>query len=304
MYVPDRRLKTLKKYDRPYFSPVRGSYEMDRVFPKIKDDTRIQYLFIININTRFLTAYPLITTGETGEVLNFVTSCIKTLNDSLPPDNKITNIRSDADRAFGWHQSKPLFSRVNVLSLYLGQNNITLNHFSSDQTNRNRIVDRVIRTIRDKLITNRNFTDYDLLLVAIEEYNNTKHSAFGKRYTPNEVQNNPDLEEVFIRDNMYRLEEVKKLQRDAGFFNYKPENILLVSIDYSKRDEKMLKKRRLFNRIALFKRYENGNVMCEEINGIHPLSLLKTFVIPIQFTKLISQDIDTLPKKYFNFFSE
>jgi hypothetical protein len=263
-----------------------------------------QYLFIININTRFLAVYPIFTTGESGEVMEYVAKCIGILNESLPDDSKITNIRSDADRAFGWHQTSPLTSRVNPLSTYLKQNNITLTHFSSDQTNRNRIVDRAIRTIRDKLITPRNFADSKLLLVAVEEYNNTKHSAFGKRYTPNEVQNNADLEEVFIRDNMYRLEEVKKLQRDAGLFNYKLGNVLLVYIDYSKREERMMKKRRLFNHVALFKEYEHGNVRCEEIKSVRPLVLLKTYVIPIQFTKLVSQDIDTLPEKYFNFFSE
>jgi hypothetical protein len=34
---------------------------------------------------------------------------------------------------------------------------------------------------------------------AVNKYNRTTHKAFDKQYSPLQVQNNPDLEEYFIR---------------------------------------------------------------------------------------------------------
>jgi hypothetical protein len=68
-------------------------------------------------------------------------------------------------------------------------------------------------------------------------YNRTKHKAFDKRYSPVEVQNNPELEEYFIRRNQEKLNDALKRQRYNEFLDYEPENILLVHIKLNKNFE-------------------------------------------------------------------
>jgi hypothetical protein len=54
-YISDTRLKPLKKYYRPSFSPKFNSWIIDLVF--IKKNQLPIYFFIININTRYLVVY-------------------------------------------------------------------------------------------------------------------------------------------------------------------------------------------------------------------------------------------------------
>jgi hypothetical protein len=79
---------------------------------------------------------------------------------------------------------------------------------------------------------------------------------------------NKELEEYFIREQLYRLEEIKKLQAEEGFFLYKPGNVLLVHIDNSKTSKRFAKKRRVFSRLVVFIDYEHGNVVCKILTNI------------------------------------
>jgi hypothetical protein len=143
---------------------------------------------------------------------------------------------------------------------------------------------------------------------AVVAYNNTLHSAFDHQFTPLQAQTNPDIEEYYIRENMSRLNEVKELHRDAGFFNYKPGNVLLVHIDKSKTDSKFDKKRRAFNEVAIFTQYVNGNVMCDRLTRDEARKIVKLpqdgrskgrVVIPIYYTKYVAPSLAELDKRFY-----
>jgi hypothetical protein len=56
--IKDYRLAPLKKFQRPYFSPRTGSYEMDYTIAR-HDNWSRWYFVCININMRYLMIYPL-----------------------------------------------------------------------------------------------------------------------------------------------------------------------------------------------------------------------------------------------------
>jgi hypothetical protein len=157
---------------------------------------------------------------------------IKNEIEKMNPEQTIKHIRGDADSAFGktitsnYHPSNKHFNinlgaasyKPNIFTSYLKDNEIQLYLNPSKYTNKNRVVDRVIRTIRDKIEENpENFYKPELMQL-VEEYNNTPHSAFDHEYTPKEVQMHKDLEEYYIRENIRRLNEIKQLQYMEGFF--------------------------------------------------------------------------------------
>jgi hypothetical protein len=76
------------------------------------------------------------------------------------------------------------------------------------------------------------------------------------------VQSHKALEECFIRDNIIKAQEMHKKQEAAGFFMYRPGNILLVHIDMTKTHiPRATKRRSTFNRLAEFIGYEHGNAV-------------------------------------------
>jgi hypothetical protein len=271
------------------------------------------YLFCININTRYLFVIPIDINKNPAQIDTWK-SLVK-INNSMTEDHKLKHIRGDADTTFGYHfyeqepqlvssLQEPKYVRLgttvyhgNDLTWYLLANNIELSLFPSKYTNKNRIVDRVIRTIRDMLISNEVFLDNELVAAAVNKYNNTKHSAFDNKYSPAEVQSSHDLEEVFIRENLYRLDDVNKLQHDEGLLNYKPQNILLVNLDESKTRRAMDKRRRVFGRLAVFEKYEYGNVSCRLIlrDKNNNIFFGNPITIPIYHTKFVSNNFDSIP---------
>ncbi|KAA6363296.1 MAG: hypothetical protein EZS28_041177, partial [Streblomastix strix] len=54
----DYQLKPLAKFERPYFSPNYNSWEIDQVFIMKKNVEIKQYLFAINVNTKYLVVIP------------------------------------------------------------------------------------------------------------------------------------------------------------------------------------------------------------------------------------------------------
>jgi hypothetical protein len=185
---------------------------------------------------------------------------------------------------------------------------------SSPYTNKVRVIDRAIRTIRDMVGENQELlSNPDIMAHVVAKYNRTPHTAFISRFAPKggrggtgafsplQVQLNPDLEEYFIRENMERLKEVRQLQYEAGFFNYKPGNILLIHLDKSKTQESFDKKRRAFNELAVFIEYQNGNVLCrrltrDEYNKIIPYR--QQVLIPIYYTKYLAPSVQEIPRRF------
>jgi hypothetical protein len=120
------------------------------------------YLILININTKFLFRVPI--KNNTTLSIEISRIIINDINDhlkSISPTPKINNIRADGGSKFGKMiednddqktiKLGKMFYKRNSFLEYLESENITLYLNSSPFINKNRVVDRVIRTIRDKL---------------------------------------------------------------------------------------------------------------------------------------------------------
>jgi hypothetical protein len=149
---------------------------------------------------------------------------IKNINDhveTLNPNLKINNIQADGDSKFGKmiedneipdkiRLGKMTYKR-NVFLDSLASQGITLYLNPSPFVNKNRVVDRVIRTIRDKLgVRGILWLDINHMAQLVDEYNHTPHSAFYNMLTPFQVQFTRDLERYFMKENEYKLEEINQ----------------------------------------------------------------------------------------------
>ena len=128
---------------------------------------------------------------------------------------------------------------------------IKLRSSESPHTNHVRIVDRLMRTFRDALgvdTDNNFFEDYSMVKKLVEYYNKTPHKSlrmYGKTYTPHEVQSDVDLEWVYIRNKIRKLQEVRHNLMNKGLMRFEPGNILQCALSYGKTGETFNKRRRV-----------------------------------------------------------
>jgi hypothetical protein len=283
--VKDHRMKDLRRAQRPYFSNYPNSWEIDIAFasdPKYKGFLN-QYLFCININTKYLRVYPI-----KGKNALEITLVITQFLDELP----VGNVRGDGEKAF-----KTVFDNIKPVNP-----NLKTYFTTSPFTNRNRVVDSVIRNFRNVLSNPYHFADNDKVQQLVKIYNQTPHAAFKNKYTPIQVQNNPDLEGYFIRQWESELRDVMIEQKRLGIKDYKPGNVLEVHIDFGETALKFTKKRRIMNHLATFVEYRNGNVFCKPITMNNKYSR-DGIEIPIQFTRKIADNIEQIPSSYKTLFS-
>jgi hypothetical protein len=328
-HVPDYRLKPLQLFYRPYFSPLLNSWEMDWFEVNLRERKK-QLFGCININTKYLFIIPLDegTTNTMTRTRDCLSQIQKELVRLFGKQSKIKYLRADGAIEFGTQITNQDAEYVlpasgdrrmdriqlgyntfvrNSLAYFFDREGIQLSLFPSPFTNKNRVIDRAIRTIRDRIGENPRELFYDeVVLKVVNEYNNTPHSAFGGVFTPLEVQSCPDLEECFIRDNLYKLDEAKKKQQQAGFFTYEKGDVLIIHQDQSKLGFG-IKNRRSFNRLAIFNYYEHGNVNCNVLQDItdEDYTINKApIVVPIYYTKFIADGVEDVPKKYYSLLSE
>ena len=95
-----------------------------------------------------------------------------------------------------------------------------------------------------------------------------------------------------------RMQEIKEKQRLKGLLSYRKGNIILIHLDYGKTKQKFNKQRRVFNKIAEFMAYNNGNEVCKvmEFGG-------EVVTVPIMYTKFIANNYDELDDSYKAYFS-
>ncbi|KAA6371628.1 MAG: hypothetical protein EZS28_032845 [Streblomastix strix] len=131
--IKDNKVKPLNKLSRPYFSPKLGSWEIDLVFGVNPVTRRRQhYLFAININTKYLVVIPLIVDEKNA---TFILAALKKLINQV----YVNNIRGDGETGF----------KANIIRQFCEDNKISLYFTGSPFTQHNRVVDSVIRTIRN-----------------------------------------------------------------------------------------------------------------------------------------------------------
>jgi hypothetical protein len=337
-YMQDYKLKSLNKYFRPYFSPYTDSYEMDYMKVTVDDEPTIKYLFVININTKYLQVEPVYNN------ISILETCraLYKISERLKP-HTINNLRADADTGYGMTRTQSN-TDITQYTIHPDPKQLLINYREMDQLhresferfcrslnikklyitkerylNRNRVVDRAIRTIRD-MIGQRidQFLDEDYIQHIVQIYNNKPHAAFNNLYSPQEVQNNPRIEYIYIQHQQDRLKLAK--QQQAKFLRYKQGNILNVHIPQSK----LHKHRRNFNAIVAFVDYVHGNVLVIPLKSttrklVTPFGILEaevtyeraikeynqtqinpkgSFELPIYHTKKIADDYQQIPKAY------
>jgi hypothetical protein len=112
---------------------------------------------------------------------------------------KIESIRGDGDFKFGGDFLKEL-DRSKIKSYFP----------YSSYINKNRVVDRVSRTIKDGVGPNKKLMlDPNIVLQVENYYNNSPHGAHENKFTPKDVQNDPELESWYIRTSRLKLHDVK-----------------------------------------------------------------------------------------------
>lgn len=276
--IPDFKLKSLKPLYRPTYSHEPYCWEIDILFINhpYKDIILQQYLVCINVNTRFLNVFP-IKNKSKDEIQKALALLIK--------NNTVKSIKGDGEKSFASKDLKTFYT----------QNNIKTYFSKSPFTYHNKMVDSVIRTIRNAFgFDNYNIANIDLMKQMVKYYNNTYHNSI--KMTPKEMNNNIDFEWQYIRKMDSLLKQVLTLQKKKGLHYYRNGNILMIHIDNAKTSKKFEKQRRNFNEMAEFIKYKNGNVVCKLLKSKESIE------IPIMYTKYVSDDIDSIPETYKEYF--
>jgi hypothetical protein len=263
------------KFQRPYFSPKFNSWECD-FFSEGYTDKEINqrferyYLIFVNINTKFVKLYPLkFNQSRKTEI------AIEKMND-LIANYEVDNLRSDKDAVF-----------QKEFKEYLERNNIKYHSTVSKYTNENRVVDRAIKTIRDAIGIDRNILLYfpEVVLQIVDYYNNTPHSAYKNKFTPQQVQNDRELEAWYIRTQQLKLFDVLK-QQQKSFRRYNQGDLLIVYRPLGKTDEVFKKRRRNFQELAMFEKYDHGNVVVRLLTADGQTGT-KEITLPLYYTKFV-----------------
>ncbi|KAA6382864.1 MAG: hypothetical protein EZS28_021610 [Streblomastix strix] len=195
--IKDAKVKPLSKLQRPYFSPKLGSWEIDLVFGVNPVTRRRQhYLFAININTKYLVVTPLIVDEKNA---TYILAALKKLINQV----YVNNIRGDGETGF----------KANIIRQFCEDNKISLYFTGSPYTQHNRVVDSVIRTIRNGFGQDLlGFATPSQMQQMVEIYNKTPHLAF-MNSPINEVLHAPLIDQTVNPVQQTQLIEEKVEQR-------------------------------------------------------------------------------------------
>jgi hypothetical protein len=277
--VPDTHLGTLRKYFKPSFSPNTNSWIVDLVFGKIDENgERNTYIFFVNENTRYLIVER-VDGKSIDDLFPTVDIFVKTYG------NKPLHVKGDGESAFP--QTFAETNNPNVHTYF--KDNTRGLHMTFSY----KILDSVVRTIRNLMGDNFRFDNIDLMKEIAYVYNNTVHSAFDNKFTPAEVQNDVELENHYIRKWQQKSNEVSRLRKIKGLKDYKAGNVLLI---YYPHDELGFKRRRNFDTLAKFIGYENDSNII-----VRPYSQDRDIIIPEIWSKFVAKDEASVPERYYKF---
>ncbi|GHU18501.1 hypothetical protein FACS189472_06930 [Alphaproteobacteria bacterium] len=306
---PDFKVKPLKKFRRPTFSPYTNSWVVDIAF--IEKSRTFGYLFFIKENTRFLFSWP-----QYGKSMNAIAIGLSQFLSHF--GSKPCRIRGDGETGF-----KGIDDRLSGKTAIQPGDDSTLRALCTNKkckrnvkfwlkdntnafhlTNSYTIVDSVIKVIRN--LCGKNFSDINVFFEVLRIYNNTVHSAFENRFTPKQMQEDFELENAYIRMKQQQLAAAELKQSVGGMSSYQPGNVLLVHIPFGKTRQMFKKQRRNFSALAKFVRYEGGNAVVELLKPVsllgksrtNPEGLVSNIVIPIFFTKIIARRIEEIPDEF------
>ncbi|KAA6371373.1 MAG: hypothetical protein EZS28_033100, partial [Streblomastix strix] len=105
----DYQLKPLAKFERPYFSPNYNSWEIDQVFIMKKSVEIKQYLFAINVNTKFLVVIPVKSKSQIP-ILDALKQLISLV--------LISDIRGDGEKAYASKLLTDFYKENNINTFF------------------------------------------------------------------------------------------------------------------------------------------------------------------------------------------
>lgn len=266
--IPDLNpIKQQRRHQRPYYSPKFLNWEADLVFFTSKTKKPLRYMFVINVNTKFL--YVIYLSGKSEDemidaFMNLFT--FKSNNVQCPNGIKINNIRFDGESALNSKRLKDFFNKYNI------------KYYSnpSPYINKNRVVDRAIRTIRsafDNLnISNLSLKQHrNIMQEIVAMYNNSVHKSTGLK--PIEMTFEQELD--YIKNKDRELQQQMKKQHDEGLYDYEPGDDLIVYLPTGKTN---VYSKQIYEKIyAKFINYTHGNVVVKYENNY--------ITVPIYLTK-------------------
>jgi hypothetical protein len=177
---------------------------------------------------------------------------------------------------------------VNGVEVLLSQNNIKYFFSPYKYTNRNRVVYRAIRTIRDMFFNiglQVSLFNVELMQKVIHFYNNSIHRSLFNRFTANQAQNNYIIVRTYIQEKNRQLEKAKKASLNY-YPEYTPGNILLVNVP--NKDRLKIKRRRNYDMLAYFMKYIRGNV------EVMLMNTRQVLVLPLYCTKFLVKSEENL----------
>ena len=150
-------LKQIKKYGMPIFSQKRGGWQFDTVVPKNHKAGGKYYLWFVNTNTKFSRAYEMNdkSSDEVYRVMNMF------IDDNKKRGFDMTQLTCDAD---------PAYTDPKVLDL-LQKNNINLKTTNKESKHALGVVNRNIKTIRDRIANTRGLKEGSLGNMSKEQIN-------------------------------------------------------------------------------------------------------------------------------------
>lgn len=273
-FNPTRDLNPVKqqlKFQRPYYSPKFLNWECDLVFFTSKTNKPILYMFIINVNTKFLYVIHLVGKSE-DEMINAFMNLFtfKSNNVQCPDGIRINNIRFDGESALNSKRLKNFFDKYNI------------KYYSnpSPYINKNRVVDRVIRTIRTSF-NNLNTSDLSLkqhrniMQQIVTMYNNSIHTSTGIK----PVEMTFDDEMKYIKNKDRELLEQMTKQHDEGLYNHEPGDDVIVYLPTGKTNAYS---KQIYEKVqAEFVCYDHGNIVVKHGR--------KQLTVPIYLTRPIDR---------------
>lgn len=316
--IPEQPKVNYKELYRPYFSRELGAWEIDHCFDMLEKGDA--WLFCVNVNTRYLVVYKCKFHKGHKENARETLDQLKLFVKDYEPKS----IRGDGSSAYVFYgKDHEYLNRVitpqellkdfhelkistnsdthKLMQLYMN-NGITIYFNSCPFTLHNKIVDVAIKTIRNAIGYRKLQPKHMDQLV--DYYNNTVHKSIG--CTPAEMQTDPDIEYQYIRWCERKLNNVLDYQHQQKLLEYQVGNILMVHIDNGKTSDKHEKRRRFFDRLGEFVRYDYGNVVVKLL--VKPVRVNTRAVpkievtVPIYHTKYVSKNLATLPKSYNDYY--
>ena len=189
--------KQQEKFQRHTFAKFVNTYELDLMFFTYNPDLQQAiYLVLINVNTRF--AHVVLIPDKTKDSIK------RAISKLIYYGLKITNIRYDGELALSSDEMKEFWNSMNV-NFYQSK---------SKFTNKNRIVDRFIRTLRDLYFNSVGTKklsyekQHNMIQQLVTVYNNTEHSTLGKK--PAEMTYEDEYQYIEQMEQLNRIQKQKQ----------------------------------------------------------------------------------------------